>query len=595
MPFRVDVARRRDADGAGAGRPEIRKNVAEQVRADHDVEPVRMQHEIRGENVDVIFVPLYLGVVFGHRLDAFVPIRHGDRNAVGLRRRGQVLLGPRLRQFERELQDAIDADPGHHGLLRDEFAVGIGKHPPADRGIFAFGVFAHHPEIDIAGFSVGQRRRHARHQPHRPEIDVLVELPAKLYQRTPQGNVIRDLRRPADRAEIDRVVLADFRLPVLRHHLAVLFVIIPGREIEMVEMQADAMLPCGLLQHAQSFRHHFLADAVTGNDRDPVLLFFVAHREIPCALPAGSAGYLIGLQWTKVCHGATLHCNVDGFCGRSLTVELHRPPNHTSPHQASTPMDLHLRRKRVLITGASKGIGAAAAEAFAEEGCHLRLAARSGDQLKALAERLRSAHQIDATVEVVDLRKPEDIARLAKDASDIDILVNNAGDIPGGSIDKIDEPTWRHAWELKVFGYINITRAIYAQMKARGHGVIVNDIGAAGERFDANYICGSAGNAAIMAFTRALGGKSPADNIRVVGINPGPVGPDRHITLLKTRAKNQFGDENRYKEFQKGLPLGRPAHAREIGDLMAFLASDRSGYTSGVIFTVDGGIAAGWG
>jgi NAD(P)-dependent dehydrogenase (short-subunit alcohol dehydrogenase family) len=118
---------------------------------------------------------------------------------------------------------------------------------------------------------------------------------------------------------------------------------------------------------------------------------------------------------------------------------------------------------------------------------------------------------------------------------------------------------------------------------------------AAGERFDANYICGSAGNAAIMAFTRALGGKSLADNIRVVGINPGPVGTDRHITLLKTRAKNQFGDESRYTEFQKGLPLGRPAHAREIGDLMAFLASDRSGYTSGVIYTVDGGLSAGWG
>src|SRR5580658_10411333 len=205
-------------------------------------------------------------------------------------------------------------------------------------------------------------------------------------------------------------------------------------------------------------------------------------------------------------------------------------------------MDLHLRGKRVLITGASKGIGAAAAEAFAEEGCHLMLAARSGDQLKALAERLRAAHQIDATAHVVDLRNAQDIARLARDASDIDILVNNAG-----------------------------------------------------EKFDANYICGSAGNAALMAFTRALGGKSLADNIRVVGISPGPVGTDRHVTLLKTRAKHQFGDENRYKEFQKGLPLGRPAHAREIGDLMAFLASDRSGYTSGVIFTVDGGICAGWG
>ena len=222
----------------------------------------------------------------------------------------------------------------------------------------------------------------------------------------------------------------------------------------------------------------------------------------------------------------------------------------------------------------------------------LMLAARSGDQLKALADRLRSAHQIDATTHVVDLRNPADLAKLAKDASDIDILVNNAGDIPGGSLDKIDEETWRHAWNLKVFGYINLTRAIYAQMKARGGGVIVNDIGAAGEKFDANYICGSAGNAAIMAFTRALGSRSLADNIRVVGINPGPVGTDRHVTLLKTHARHQFGDENRYQEFQKGMPLGRPAHAREIGDLMAFLASDRSGYTSGVIFTVDGGISA---
>jgi NAD(P)-dependent dehydrogenase (short-subunit alcohol dehydrogenase family) len=258
-------------------------------------------------------------------------------------------------------------------------------------------------------------------------------------------------------------------------------------------------------------------------------------------------------------------------------------------------MDLHLRGKRVLITGASKGIGAAAAEAFAEEGCHVRLAARNAEALEALAKKLRAAHGVEVTVHAVDLRKSDDLARLAKDASDIDILVNNAGDIPGGSIDKIDEPTWRHAWELKIFGFINLTRLIYAQMKARGHGVVINDIGAAGEKFDANYICGSAGNAALMAFTRALGGKSLADNIRVVGINPGPVGTDRHITLMKTRAKNQFGDENRYRELQKGFPLERPAHSREIADLMTFLASDRSGYTSGVIFTVDGGISAGWG
>jgi NAD(P)-dependent dehydrogenase (short-subunit alcohol dehydrogenase family) len=258
-------------------------------------------------------------------------------------------------------------------------------------------------------------------------------------------------------------------------------------------------------------------------------------------------------------------------------------------------MDLHLRGKRVLITGASKGIGAAAAEAFAEEGCHLHLAARSAELLTALAERLRKSHQINVTPHIVDLRKSDDITRLASEAGDIDVLVNNAGDIPGGSIDKIDEATWRHAWDLKVFGFINLTRLVYARMKAQGHGVIVNDIGAAGEKFDANYITGSAGNAALMAFTRALGGKSLADNIRVVGINPGPVGTDRHVTLMKTRARDQLGDENRYRELQAGLPLKRPAHPREIADLMAYLASDRSGYTTGVIFTVDGGLAAGWG
>lgn len=258
-------------------------------------------------------------------------------------------------------------------------------------------------------------------------------------------------------------------------------------------------------------------------------------------------------------------------------------------------MDLHLRGKRVLITGASKGIGAAAAEAFAEEGCNLLLAARNVEQMQALADRLRSSHQIDVQIHGADLRSADHLAKLAKDAVDIYILVNNAGDIPGGSIEAIDEARWRHAWELKVFGYINLTRLVYAQMKARGHGVIINDIGAAGEKFDANYITGSAGNAALMAFTRALGGKSLKDNIRVVGINPGPVGTDRHVTLMQTRAKNELCDESRYKELQKGFPLNRPAHPREIADLMAFLASDRSGYTSGVIFTIDGGYTAGWG
>ena len=255
-------------------------------------------------------------------------------------------------------------------------------------------------------------------------------------------------------------------------------------------------------------------------------------------------------------------------------------------------MDLNLAGRTVLITGASKGIGAAAAEVFAEEGCHLILAARNAEQLAANCERLRGLHQIQARAIPTDLRDPAQLAALADAAKDIDILVNNAGDIPGGSLEAVDEEKWRHAWELKVFGYINLTRAIYAHMKARGAGVILNDIGAAGERMDAGYIAGSTGNAALYAFTRALGGKSLKDGIRVVGVSPGPVETDRIVTLMKTAAQRRFGDEARYPELMANYPRGRAAHPREIADMMAFLASDRSAYTTGVVVTIDGGISA---
>ena len=118
-------------------------------------------------------------------------------------------------------------------------------------------------------------------------------------------------------------------------------------------------------------------------------------------------------------------------------------------------MDLHLRGKNVLITGASKGIGAAIAEAFAEEGSNVHLAARSTEAMRSLAERLRAAHQVDVITHTVDLRKSDDLHRLARETAGVDILVNKAGDIPGGSLEKIDEETWRHASELKVFSAIS--------------------------------------------------------------------------------------------------------------------------------------------
>lgn len=253
-------------------------------------------------------------------------------------------------------------------------------------------------------------------------------------------------------------------------------------------------------------------------------------------------------------------------------------------------MDLGLKGKRVLITGASQGIGVGLAEVFAEEGANLFLVARQEDRLRELCDRLQAAHGIKAEYFVADFTKRGEVERVHEAAGDIDILVNNAGAISGGDLWQVGPDDWRPGWEVKVMGYIDMTRLFYASMKKRGHGVILNNIGSGGENYDFRYIAGTTGNAALMAFTKAMGGRSLEDNIRVVGVNPGPVATDRIVKILKSRAKERFGDESRYTELQANYPLGRPATVREIADLFAFLASDRSSYTSGVIITVDGGM-----
>jgi len=255
-------------------------------------------------------------------------------------------------------------------------------------------------------------------------------------------------------------------------------------------------------------------------------------------------------------------------------------------------MDLNLTGKTALITGASKGIGEHIAETLAAEGVHLHLTARSTDKLEALKARLGETSDVSVTLHPLDLTAGGAPEILAEAISDIDILVNNAGAIPSGDLWDVNEASWREGFDLKVFGYVNMSRLFYAKMKEAGGGVIINIIGNGGEVLDRNYIAGAMGNISLMGFTRALGGYALDDKIRVVGINPGPVNTDRIYNMLRKWAEKDLGDAERYMELAAEYPLGRPAHCREISDLVAFLASDRSGYTTGTVFTVDGGISA---
>src|ERR1700745_2194159 len=252
-------------------------------------------------------------------------------------------------------------------------------------------------------------------------------------------------------------------------------------------------------------------------------------------------------------------------------------------------MELGLRGKKALVTGASKGIGRACAEVLAEEGCDVVLVARTAADLEAALAAIVAKHNVAVRFYPLDLSDSRNVDKLAAECAETDLLVNNAGAIPGGNIAQIDEARGRAAWDLKVFGYVNMTRRFYALMAARKKGVIINILGAAGENPDFDYIAGSSGNASLMAFTRAMGGTAPRDGLRVMGITPGPVMTERLITLTKTRARDRFGDENRWQELMQGYAFGRAAKPEEIAWAAAFLASDRSGYTTGSIVTIDGG------
>src|SRR5438067_8334079 len=252
-------------------------------------------------------------------------------------------------------------------------------------------------------------------------------------------------------------------------------------------------------------------------------------------------------------------------------------------------MDLGLRGRKALVTGASKGIGQACAEILAEEGCDVVLVSRTAADLDKERAKIAGKHNVAVRYYALDLSDSKSIDKLAAECADTDLLVNNAGAIPGGNIAEIDEKRWREAWDLKVFGYINMTRCFYALMAARKKGVIVNVLGAAGENPDFDYVAGSSGNASLMAFTRAMGGTAPRDGLRVIGINPGPVMTDRLVTLMRTRAQSQFGDAERWTEYMKPLAFGRAAKPEEIAWMAAFLASDLSAYTTGSIITIDGG------
>ena len=257
-------------------------------------------------------------------------------------------------------------------------------------------------------------------------------------------------------------------------------------------------------------------------------------------------------------------------------------------------MELYLRGKVALVTGASKGIGKAIAEALAEEGVNLALCARNHALLHDVATTLQRRTDIQVLPISADLSTPHGVRTFAQEAvhhfGTVDILVNNAGAIRAGSLLAKPDADWQEDWALKVFGYMRLVREVLPIMQGKGGGRIINIIGTAGRQPNAAYIAGGAANAALMNMTKALADEGAPHNILVNAINPGPIRTERWDSLMATQAaeRNQTVQEIEAAWLHSN-PLKRPGEPHEVAGLAVFLASERASYINGTIIPVDGG------
>ncbi|HMH19218.1 MAG TPA: SDR family oxidoreductase [Burkholderiales bacterium] len=259
-------------------------------------------------------------------------------------------------------------------------------------------------------------------------------------------------------------------------------------------------------------------------------------------------------------------------------------------------MDLNLAGRTVLITGGSKGIGLACAEAFAAEGARVAISSRAPDNLAAGKNALQAKGH-DVTTIVADLTDPKSavalIAEVERSVGAIDVLVNCAGAAKRYAPSDLDMQAWHNAMDSKYFTYVHAMQAVLPLMAARKRGAIVNIVGQGGKVANPSHLPGGSANAALMLVSAGLASAFGRQGIRVNAINPGVTLSERakagHAAEAKTLG---ISEEEARRLGEQKIPLGRYARPEEIAAVAVFLASDRASYITGAVIPMDGAATA---
>ncbi|GAT66964.1 SDR family oxidoreductase [Planomonospora sp. ID91781] len=247
-------------------------------------------------------------------------------------------------------------------------------------------------------------------------------------------------------------------------------------------------------------------------------------------------------------------------------------------------MDLGIEGRVALVTGGSAGLGLASARSLAREGCAVCVSARSPERL---ADAVVELQEFGGTVHAVlaDVEDPEAAARVVAETREVlgpvDILVANAGGPPRGDFLEADPDEWETAVNRNLLGTVRLIRAVLPDMRSRGWGRIVTITSRSAREALDGLALSNATRPAVAGVVRTLAREVGRDGVLVNNVLPGPILTDRLRETTPTREG--------LAERAGRVPVGRLGRPEEVGDVVAFLASERASFMTGVSVLVDGG------
>ena len=257
-------------------------------------------------------------------------------------------------------------------------------------------------------------------------------------------------------------------------------------------------------------------------------------------------------------------------------------------------MDLGLRGRVALVAASSRGLGRAVAEELGAEGADLVLCARDEGALGTVAETIRRASGVRVVSVRADLSEPGDVQRVVDEGTRalerIDVLVTNTGGPPAGPFESHSPEAWHAAVRQNLDSVVNLVRAVLPGMKQRRWGRIVNVTSIAVKQPVHNLILSNSVRAAVTGFARTLANEVAAFGVTVNNVMPGYTRTQRVDELARRNAELRgTSAEAELAVWEREIPMGRLGDPREFAAVVAFLASDRASYVTGVSVPVDGG------